>query len=137
MIDIDTLKNIANQKNTKLNSFSDLVGRTIVKIVGKKHDEEVFFTLSNGKVYKLHHEQICCESVLVEDVIGDWEAICNSPVIKAEESTSVNGEGLSEYDDSFTWTFYHISTFYGTVAIRFYGSSNGYYSESVGFSEVL
>ena len=40
-------------------------------------------------------------------------------------------------DDSFTWTFYRFATARGYVTIRWYGSSNGYYSEEVTFEEVV
>lgn len=33
-------------------------------------------------------------------------------------------------------TFYRIATAKGQVVIRFYGSSNGYYSESVSFAQL-
>jgi hypothetical protein len=89
-------------------------------------------------MYKLLHSQDCCESVTVEDVIGDLNDLIGSPILKAEEVTSkTDPDDKPNMErcggDSFTWTFYHFATVKGYVTIRWYGSSSGYYSERVSF----
>lgn len=120
--------------------FKELIGENIIKI-NKDIDrieficEDVDSILINERiVYTLSHIQDCCESVYVEDINGDLEDLIGSPILQAEERVSKeNPEGIDvpEYQDSFTWTFYHLATMKGYVTIRFYGASNGYYSERV------
>lgn len=113
--------------------FSDLIGKTLVKV--ENQGDRIDFVCNDGTAYAQFHDQDCCESVTVEDVIGDLDDLIGSPILKAEETTSTdNPEGVSKDDqESFTWTFYHIATKKGHVTIRWYGESNGYYSESVDF----
>ncbi len=121
-------------------SFSELIGKTL-ESVENKGDEEIVFTTMEGEVYKLFHTQDCCESVTIEDICGDLKDLVDSVIMFAEEvenEQDVNPEGVpvQEYRDSFTWTFYKIDTAKGGVTIRWYGESNGYYSESVDFCKV-
>jgi len=118
--------------------FEDLNGKIITSIIGGVGDDEIKITLSDNSVYKMYHVQDCCEDVRVDDIVGDINDLLNSPVTMAEEITSnTNPEGIViEYQDSFTWTFYKLATIKGYVTIRWYGESNGYYSEDVEFVKV-
>lgn len=117
--------------------FSMLKGKILEKCWSD--GDEVHFVVSDDESYKLYHEQDCCESVYVESVDGDLNDLIGSPILMAEEVSSVDdntGEWpLRDYEDSFTWTFYKLATIKGYVTIRFYGTSNGYYSESVYFKQ--
>lgn len=119
--------------------FGDLVGKTLSS-VNQQDDERITFTTVDGESYLMYHRQDCCESVTIEDVNGDLNDLVGTPILFAEESSSNDRPPdvpAPEYgDDSETWTFYRIGTVKGTVVIRWYGSSNGYYSESVDFERV-
>jgi hypothetical protein len=116
--------------------FEDIVGSTITEIHGAKGGSNIIqFSFADAVDHSLNHYQDCCERVTVEDIAGDIEDLIGSPILFAMESTSnTNPDGVTiegYQDDSFTWTFYRIGTIKGTVIIRWYGESNGYYSESV------
>ena len=116
-----------------------MLGLTLVKVDINSGNDEVLFETDTGKKFKLHHFQDCCESVSIEDVCGDIEDLLNVPLLEVDESSSSETpEGVVPVfvDDSFTWTFYRLRTIKGGVTIRWYGSSNGCYSESVDFTEV-
>lgn len=67
------------------------------------------------------------------DVCGDVYGLIGKEVLDAYETCDGNDGPLGDYDDSYTWTFYTIVNFDVAVTLRWYGSSNGYYSESVSF----
>jgi hypothetical protein len=100
--------------------------------------EEVFFETVDGRQYHLYHEQECCESVFIEDISGDLSDLEGEPLILCEEVSSkdigfVEPVSTNQEWESETWTFYKFGTIKGYVTIRWYGTSNGYYSEGVDF----
>lgn len=117
--------------------FSDLVGMSLIKItVVKAVDDEIVWETYDGRKFRMYHNQDCCERVDIEDITGDLDDLLNEPILKAEERIS-NGPIKDEWDDGATWTFYEIATIKGSVTIRWYGTSNGYYSERVDFEEIV
>lgn len=110
--------------------IESLIGKVLTSV--KKGDYEITFTAASGHVYRMDHDQDCCESVYIESIYGDLEDLVGSPIIRAEERvvSLPDDYGLSQA------TFYEISTAKGGVNIRWHGSSNGYYGVSVDFSEI-
>lgn len=104
----------------------ECIGKTIVEIRGAKKDSDhISFLFSDGSCFKMYHPQECCETVEVEDICGDIDDLLNTPLLGAEASVN------KDDDESATWTFYKFRTQKGYVDIRWYGTSNGYYSEEV------
>ncbi len=118
-------------------SFSDLLGKTLIS-VENNGNEEIKFICDDGREYRQVYYQDCCASCSVDEIHGDLEDLVGSPILLAEVVTSrENPEGVTkEHQDSFTWAFYKLSTIKGSVTIRWYGESNGYYSEEATFERV-
>jgi hypothetical protein len=93
--------------------------------------EELTLYLSDTNYVRFYHSQDCCESVYIEDICGDLNDLVGEPLLVAEEVSNYDAEPLYESEESYTWTFYKFATRKGYVDVRWYGSSNGYYSESV------
>lgn len=118
--------------------LKDMIGKTIIKIYNEhklpveKNCDEVYFE-TNNEIYKFYHEQACCESVYLEDIIGDLNDLLKSPILHAEEIVNDPSHILI---NSETWTFYILRTIKGEVLFRFYGTSNGYYSERISIEKI-
>lgn len=118
--------------------FSILKGMTLTNIDRGRDAcelDQIIFTTECGRKFKQYHEQDCCESVDIDDICGELSDLLGSEILLAEEVTN-STDDPKEGADSFTWTFYKLSTIKGSVTIKWYGESNGYYSESVDFEEI-
>lgn len=127
-------------KNFKDNvTVLPIIGKTVTSIEGlEKGSDEIIFHCSDGSHYKMYHEQDCCESVTVDDISGNINCLVGEPLLKAEEFTRVPDEEECNNNclwDSVTFTFYNFATIKGYVQIKWFGESNGYYSEEVDFEQ--
>lgn len=110
--------------------LDDLVGNPILLAEEVTSNDDAKLLLTSDKVLcnKCNGigsiENILCTKCYGSKVL-DWIEV-------------ITGKKEEQYDDdsSFTWSFYKLATIKGSVTIKWYGSSNGYYSESVYFSEI-
>ncbi len=135
-------------------NFNVLVGKTLKSVENK--GEVILFTTDAGETYRQIYYEDCCAVCDVEDICGDLQDLVGTPILMAEESSSTEpdletqtkrakekteAEAKGGYyyggAESETWTFYKIATIKGSVTIRWYGSSNGYYSESATFERLV
>lgn len=137
-----------------MDNFEELTGKTLVSISfqnrtwsGKeavslpspyRGAQEIHIKDSEGNKYLMYHEQDCCEGVWVEDVVGDVEDVINTPIIQALEHKDWNGPMRPDgvFDEYYKWTYYELRTIKGSLHIRWYGESNGYYAVDVGFGKM-
>lgn len=114
--------------------FNELLNKTMVSVVNTNY--ELVFTTTEGKKYKFYHEQDCCESVSIDDIVGDLSDLVGSPLLVAEEYSGKTPANFNPSGyESYTWTFYKFATIKGYVDVKWLGYSNGYYSEGVYFKE--
>ena len=118
-----------NTLKGSVREFEDLLGRILYR--AEADGEELTLYLSDTNYVRFYHSQDCCESVYIEDICGDLNDLVGSPLLEAEEVSDYHADPLYEGEESYTWTFYKFATRKGFVTVRWYGSSNGYYSESV------
>ena len=131
-----------------------IIGKTLTSVTVNENNDKISFVCEDESRFIMLHHNDCCECVVIEDTCGDLQDLVGTPILVAEEITNKeypftgpHGEALlkakflqgskapvRDYEpDSETWTFYKFRTLKGSVDIRWHGSSNGYYSETVSF----
>lgn len=101
------------------------------------HDNELVIYFTDGSYLEFSHKQSCCEEVFLYDTERDLKELIGSEIFSIEEtcnesqSSFENDDAPDEARDNFTWTFYRIKSSKGYFTLRWLGTSNGNYSESV------
>jgi len=117
-------------------------GKTLKSVirVGDASDDRIAFVEDDGTKWTMYHPQGCCESVTIDDINGELNDLVGEPILVAEKRShnlSLDDAKIGADDgtdrDTQTWTFYTFATTKGWVTIRWYGASNGHYSEEVEF----
>jgi len=120
--------------------FDTLQGKTISKVVEDTNYDTVDFFTTDGGHFHMEHFQDCCESVYLADVAGGTlDALVGQKILSAYVETNEDlpaPDGDTWVDDCQMWTFYTIRTMFHTLTLRWFGSSNGYYSVDVNFMDV-
>jgi len=112
--------------------MAQMLGKTFVQVTGSVGNFDLLFETANGERFMFSHQQDCCESVDINDIVGDLQDLVGEPLLVAEEVQGETPVDFVERDhESVTWTFYKFATRKGYVDVRWLGESNGYYSESV------
>ena len=113
--------------------IESLQGLIMKRINGMEINSELIeFVTDDDRRFIMWHEQACCEHVCLEDVVGHASDLIGHPILIAEVRATPDQETDSGDEK---WTFYTIATVKGTVDLRWYGTSNGYYSIDVSFGE--
>ena len=109
--------------------IEDMRGKVFTSVT-QDGSEMVFENATERFVF--FHSQDCCEHVSIEDICGDLEDLVGEPLLIAEEVSGETPVDFNEMDhESVTWTFYKFATRRGYVDVRWFGESNGCYSEGV------
>jgi hypothetical protein len=122
-----------------LEVFTEMLNHTMVRVEGEAGANAFQLQSSDGTVFTFYHQQDCCESVYIEDVIGDIKDLVGEPILLAEQ-VDVGGwyaenpcepePNHEEYGQAVDSTWYRFATIKGYVTVRWVGIST-YYSTAV------
>ncbi len=117
----------------KVEKFEDIVGLRVAMVRGLEIGSEEIELVTDHGPFRMNHDQACCESVDLAELDGSAEDLVGQVILAASQENDQSNGAYKEFGDhegSSTWTFFRITTIKGTVVMRWFGTSNGYYSET-------
>lgn len=118
---LNEMINLGSEYKIQRYTIPEIENKRIAHIIQTEKCIEIHF--DDATVYLLTHAQECCEDVYIESVDPDFEKDEGARLLRLEEY-------LAEAENKPTYTFYRIITDKMTYVVRFFGESNGYYSEN-------
>jgi hypothetical protein len=125
-----------------MTELSEIAGHTIIAIEISRdehrlsRDQDKVVIQTTGGAFQMQHDQSCCESVNLLEVVGDPKDLVDATVLELRCETNKDGPEPENSNGSFLWTFYILKTTKGDLTFRWFGTSNGYYSEEVDFERI-
>lgn len=111
--------------------FADMIGRTMRSVTGSAGGSEMLFVSTGGDEFRFYNSEEStgndCD-VHIEDIDGSLDWLTGEPITQAEAVEEAGSE------ESGTWSFLRYATSKGSVTVRWFGTSNGYYSETPSYS---
>ncbi len=111
-----------------------LIGKKFSQIFKIRNDIGLLFIedyyQSPSSIYLLKGDEDCCNDVYIESIDGDINDLVDSIIVEASEESNNDSPATDRAQEEYLWTFYKIRSEKGYVTIRFFGTSNGYYSEN-------
>ena len=128
----------------EINIYKEYIGETIKQVYYDKEGSYVIFEFESDTGILMEHTQSCCEYVALDDVVGGkLEDLVGQKILNFEEVINRDLDekplkiNIDDRDyDSTTWSFYKISTIKDDITLRWFGISNGCYSEQIEVSKL-
>lgn len=122
----------------EIKNYNEVIGEVVKEVYVGEYETSLLLEFESGNGLLLTHYQDCCEYVAIDDIVGGkLEDLKGQKILKFEEVINIDLDekpknlDIDEEIYSSTWTFYKISTFKDDITIRWFGTSNGWYSEKV------
>lgn len=97
---------------------------------------DVLYLCTRQAIFAIRHEQDCCEDVWFVDGEEDISDMVGDYLVKIRIDVSPQDRDSNRIDECSTWTFVTIQTLRNSYSFRWYGESNGYYSETVQLDDI-
>lgn len=115
-------------------AFEDIKGMVFESVTLDSDLRVIFKPKSEDFQIVLYHSPDCCETVNIDDVCGDLHDLEDTEILSAIRThmdLTPSDPGADIRHDQEDNYYFKIDTAKGSVTIRWYGSSNGWYSTEV------